>query len=72
MIYTYKYVAINPGIANFVYTGGLFGAQPANEYCFTLLNPNVIFSAGFDLKYVHIYVHFKHNIATNVATIVNC
>ena len=31
--------------------GGTFGTQPANEYCFTLSNANVISSVGFDLKY---------------------
>ena len=39
----------------YCYIGGTFGTQPANEYCFTLSNTNVISSVGFDLKYVAMF-----------------
>lgn len=34
-------------------TGGLFGTQPANEYCFTLSNANVTFTVGSNSRYVY-------------------
>ena len=39
--------------------GGLFDGQPANEYCFTLSNVNVIFSAGFNSRYVLICIYVQ-------------
>jgi len=35
---------------SYEHIGGTFGAQPANEYCFTLSNANVTSSVEFDLK----------------------
>ena len=33
-----------------LYTGGLYGSQPATEYCFALSNANVTFSVGSNLR----------------------
>jgi len=35
---------------SYMHIGGIFGTQPANEYCFTLYNANVVSSVEFDLK----------------------
>ena len=37
------------------YIGGIFGNQPANEYCLTLSNANVTFSVGFNSRYALVY-----------------
>jgi len=52
------------------YTGGSFGTQPANEYCFALSSANVTFTAGFDSRYanIHTYIYatmYIHKYVTN-------
>lgn len=32
------------------FAGGYFGAHPANEYCFTLSDANVVFSVGYNSR----------------------
>ena len=47
-------------------TGGLFGTQPASEFCLTLSNANVSASIDLDAKYISVLVRIHYKICCHM------